>query len=261
MSTIHKPTERVIDILKCVANSEKGCTLTSITNTTGISKGTAFPILSTLTDYGFLYKSPQSNLYTIGAECFSTGYSFLNNIDIFDVITDTMDEIVHECSEICQLGTFQNGEVLYIAKSEPYRAIKLMSNVGRSLPAYASALGKCLLSSLSDEEIKELYSTGLKPLTQNTITDINSLLEQIDNVRINNYAFEKGESSPDIECIAVPLKCHDHIFASISISIPIYRSSARKIKKMLALLLDQKENLENFINTSGVDVTLTSIIH
>ena len=257
MSTIHKPTERVVNILKCISESEKGCTLTTITNTTGISKGTAFPILSTLVECGFLFKNPVSNVYTIGPECFSTGYTFLNNINIYDVITDTMDEIVHECSEICQLGTFQNGEVLYIAKSEPYRAIKLMSNIGRSLPAYASALGKCLLSSLDDSEIREFYSGGLKPLTQNTITDIDVLIEQVRNVRTTHYAAEKGESSPDIECIAVPLECQNKIFAAISISIPIYRSSPKQIKKMLSLLLNEKEKLENFIKSSGISVNLT----
>lgn len=260
MPTIHKPTERVVLILKAVSECDSGCTLTDICQMTGISKGTAFPILCTLTDLGFLYKHPQTNIYTIGAECFRAGYSFLRNINIFSIITDTMDEIVHECSEICQLGIFQNGEVFYIAKSEPYRAIKLMSSIGRSLPAYASALGKCLLSGLTDEEIRQLYASGLKPLTQNTIIDIEVLIEQIHAVRQENYASERGESSPDIECIAVPLSNRGKVFASMSISIPIYRSSPKQLKKMQSVLLEKKKKLEDFMNTSGITINLTNML-
>lgn len=261
MLEIHKPTERVVLILKTISEHDTGCTLTDICHFTGISKGTAFPILSTLTELGFLYKHPSTNLYTIGAECFRIGYSFLRNMNIFDIIRDAMDEIVHECSEICQLGIFQNGEVFYIAKSEPYRAIKLMSSIGRSLPAYASALGKCLLSGLNDDEIRELYSSGLKPLTQNTIIDIERLIEQIHSVRINHYASEQGESSPDIECIAVPLTNKNKVFAAMSISIPIYRSSPKQLKKMQTILLEKKNQLEAFISTSGININLTDMIY
>ncbi len=72
-----------------------------------------------------------------------------------------MKDIVFVCGEICQLGVLDGSDVLYIEKTEPKQAIKLESYVGKNLPAYATALGKCLLSGLNDDEIRKLYYANL----------------------------------------------------------------------------------------------------
>lgn len=251
----HNPTERVVFILNTISESKDGCTLTEICEKTKISKGTAFPILSTLVNLKMVLKNPKTNIYTIGIESFKIGYSFFKNINIYELIKDTMNEIVYEVSEICQLGIFKDGKVFYISKVEPYRAIKLMSSIGQSLPAYASALGKCLLSQLTNSEIEKMYEKGLKPLTPNTITDINILLKQIDEVRKNKIATEYGESSVEIECIATPLvDKNGNIFAAMSVSIPRYRSSPKQMKKIERILFEKKKKLEDFINFSNINM-------
>lgn len=256
-TTDHMPTVRVMKVLSTIADYDEGLTLTDIAEQTQISKGTLHPILATLVEHNYLSKTEENGHYRIGAECFKVGYSFVRNVNVMDVIKEKMDEIVHEFSEICQLGVFQNNEVFYISKSEPYRAIKLMSSIGRSLPAYASALGKALLSQLSNDEIRDLYKDGLKPLTGNTITDVEVLIKQIEKVRETRIATERGESSPDIECVAVPLRQDDTIFAAMSVSIPIYRSTPEQIEAIRKTLAEKRDEIENYIKTANIQFNLS----
>ncbi len=101
-----------------------------------------------------------------------------------------MQEIVNRCDEICQLGILDGPDVLYIEKKEPDQAIRITSYVGKALAASATALGKVLLSGLSDEMIRELYTHGLTRYTEKTTVDIETLLEQVKIVKAKGYAHE-----------------------------------------------------------------------
>ncbi|NLY08273.1 MAG: IclR family transcriptional regulator, partial [Tissierellia bacterium] len=203
--TTHKPTKRVLDVLNYISSSNEGKNLTDISNQLNISPSTLQPILKTLLNEGFI-DVDNFKFYRIGINSFITGQKYVNNTNTFSIIKKEMKEIVHKCNEICQLGVHDNiepGNVIYLYKEEPYQAIQLMSSIGLSLPAYASALGKCLLSQFTDEEIKMIYNHGMEKLTNNTITDVDILIKQIREMEKLGYSHEVGESSPDIECYAI----------------------------------------------------------
>lgn len=76
------------------------------------------------------------------------------------VLHRVMEEVVARCRETCQLGVLDQGNILYLEKVDSPQAIRLISRVGDRLPANATALGKALLSGLSDEEVRTLYAAG-----------------------------------------------------------------------------------------------------
>lgn len=247
---MHMPTKRVIEILKCLSLSDSYLSLSEISKSTGISISTLQPILKTLSDYKYLSQNKLKQ-YQIGVELFKIGNEFINNDDTIDIIRTSMKNIVHGCNEITQLGILddRNINVIYIAKEEPYQAIKLMSSVGKALPAYASALGKSLLSNYNSDIINRIFKdTKLEPLTDNTITDINELIYEINEVKIKGYSHEKGESDKDIECFAIPVTIRNNIKYSISVSTPIYRMNSQKIDLIKKTLLDEKLILDNLLN-------------
>lgn len=244
---LHNPTLRVLEIFKVLFVNNNGLSFSEISQITGISKGTLHPILTTLIYEDFLQIN--ENKINIGKNCFKIGNAYVHSLDFIDTIKPHMKDIVFVCGEICQLGVLDGSDVLYIEKTEPKQAIKLESYVGKNLPAYATVLGKCLLSGLNDDEIRKLYldKNSFQKYTQNTVSDISSLLKQIYEVRANGYAHEIAESNKDIECVAVPLRSDGKIIASISVSLPIYRSNNEKIRSIIEILklqaaLIEKEN-------------------
>lgn len=252
MNDLHKPTERVLTILLILSDHD-GLTLTELSNISNIPKGTISPILKTLTDMKFIHLS-NNNLYKIGANSFKVGSTFMESFNVIDMIKSSMKEIVEICNEICQLGIYDNGNVLYIEKIEPKQSIKLVSSVGKTIPAYSSAIGKALLTQFTNEEVKTIYTNGLLPITKHTITDIDVLIDNLNESREKGFAYESMESNENIECFAVPLEANGSIFSAISISIPIFRNTREKSLESIEILLEYKEKIEKRLKYINIDI-------
>lgn len=240
---MHKPTERVLDILLLISKEKEALNLSQISEITNIPKSTLFPILATLNKKKFIYKN-EDNTYKMGINSYLVGSSYIGKHTILGMIEKYMIKIVEECNEICQLGILRNNMVFYIAKKEPEQAIKLVSSVGKLLPVYSTALGKMLMSQYSAREIKEYIGENYTALTKYTKTNIKDFLKDLNNARKNNFAIDIKETSEEIECIAVAIEKEKKILAAISISVPVYRSSEEKFIKLKDLLFKYKKIIE-----------------
>ncbi|ABR46727.1 Transcriptional regulator IclR-like protein [Alkaliphilus metalliredigens QYMF] len=249
----HRSTARVLDILKLLAFSDKGYSLTEISKLIGAPKSSLFPIVQTLHKRNFIALDQSSSKYTIGLNSFIVGSSYIEHLDIVSYIREEMKTIVASCSETCQLGILHKNEVLYIAKVDSSQPIRLISYVGKKIPAYATALGKALLSQFTDEEVQILYPEALVPYTENTIVNIKELIHQLQAVRKTKIAYEKEEVAEHIQCIAVPLEKSNQIIAAISISIPIFRVNKEKLLEIEKQLLKSKERIEQLLDNINFD--------
>lgn len=91
-------------------------------------------------------------------------------------------------------------------------------------------VGKALLSGLTNEEVRALYAGGLPRLTEQTITDVETLLAQLEAVRRGELAMEREESTDQLACWAAPLRRKGTVFAALSISVPLFRCREEKIE-------------------------------
>ncbi|MCF2628568.1 MAG: IclR family transcriptional regulator [Fusobacterium mortiferum] len=245
MKEEHKPTKRVLDILDILATTTKGMTLTEISKAIDSPKSTLHPIVQTMVQNKYIFFDENTYKYFIGIKTFCIGSSYTNNLDLLDIIKKEMKYIVEKTNEICQLGILNKDKVLYIAKVDSERAIRIISNVGKELPAYCTALGKALLCNENIDSLKELYPEGLKKYTENTILNFEKLYEELQKIQKESIAFEFSEIMEDLVCVATPLKIEDnHIVAAISISIPSFRINDKKLIEIKDILLQSKEKIE-----------------
>lgn len=252
MNLLHKPTERVTNILTIIAQNSGKLNFSSISKLTNTPKSTLSPILKTLVELEFLVLDPISQTYTIGLSAFQIGQIFLKNINGLDLIKAHMRNIVDECNETCQIGINHNNEVLYLTKVECAQPIKLMSSIGRNLPLYCTGLGRALLCSYSEESIKNLYSQGMDKFTENTITNVEDLIQIMDKVKKEGIAEEIGEVTSDACCIAVPIKVNNQIIAAIGISMPIFRAKKEKIEKIKKLLCEHSNSISKELENLNI---------
>lgn len=241
---MHKPTERVTKVLLTIANELKGLNLSSISQLTNIPKSTLSPILDVLRHYKLIFRK-DDNTYIIGENAYLIGKSYEQNYLGFDTIKEYMKKIVLECNEICQLAVLREDKVLYIAKEEPNQAIQLVSYEGKLLPASSTALGKVLLSQFTDDQIKKIIGNDIKKINQNTITNIDDLLLEIDNARNNQFAIDMRETSDEIICLAVPILKNGKIICAISVSIPVYRFTEEKLNFIKQVCMKYKNQIES----------------
>lgn len=256
----HRPTSRVLDILELLAFSSDGYTLTEISNAINAPKSSIFPVVRTLYERKFIEMNKHTSKYTIGINAFAIGSSYSQNLNILDFITEEMQLIVDKSLETCQLAVLNKDKVLYMAKIDSPEPIRLISSVGKSLPAYCTALGKALLCDYSKEMLEELYPDGLQAYTSNTITDFDVLNAQLAVIRKTNIATEIGEATDHIKCVAVPIRKNNNIVFAISVSIPSFRATTEKIELVQKLLLQSKTKIETLLNKLDIDMSSLTFI-
>lgn len=132
-------------------------TLTQIVNLSGMSKTTVHRLLKSLVAHQYVSIDRHSE-YVLGSQivCLgakalhtsvaSTGYSIARAL--YDATKLTV------C--ICTLSGF---EIVYLQKIAPRITIK--QDVGSTRPAYCTALGKCQLAYLPEEELDRVFTVNL----------------------------------------------------------------------------------------------------
>ena len=143
--------------------------------------------------------------------------------------------------ETVQLATLDGIENVYVAKVEADQRLVLRSNVGSRLPAYATGLGKVLLSGLDDDELRRrFHGVKFQRFTERSITDFAKLYEVIQQVRKDGFGVDNGEYTSGVFCVAVPVRDHSgHVISAMSVSVPEVRSTSASRLRASDVLLEQ----------------------
>ena len=71
----------------------------------------------------------------------------------------------------------------------------MVSHVGMVHPMYCSGVGKAIMATLPDEEVKKIWNESIiEKKTDKTITDFSQMQEVLDEVRQNGYALDDEEN-------------------------------------------------------------------
>ena len=243
----HKPTERVLSIFNLLSGHPQGLTLTQISQQLAIPKSTISPILQEMVFQNYLYLNNNSGRYFLGISLHAIASSYDITNELSPQVRRIMQRITQETNEMCQLGILEGSEILYLVKEVPTEEspIQIISYTGKKLPAYATALGKALLSSYTREELEALYPEGLTAITPNTITDFDRLWEQLQEIKTTDIAYESEEVTPFLCCYATPIVLTTDQSIALSISLPLFRTNDEKIAQIKEVLLHAKEEIEN----------------
>jgi IclR family transcriptional regulator, KDG regulon repressor len=115
----------------------------------------------------------------------------------------------------------------------------LVARIGTRMTAHATAVGKVLLASQSNQLLRELYQGYDFPVrTEHTLKSLAELLEQLTFVRKRGFAFDREESTIGVQCVAAPIRDHDRgVVAAMSIGIPNDRLDEARLQELTQMLL------------------------
>ena len=235
---MHQPTLRVLDILDLLAASGGPLRLTDFNKSLEIPKSTLLPILQTLCQRKYLYQD-QNGLYRAGTALFSMGSSFSGCFPLLDYVNETLEALAAKLQETCYFGSLEDGQVLYLSKQDSPQPLRVLTDTGRRMPAYATSLGKALLMDHGLAELQALYPDGLSAVTPNTITDPQLLAVQLQQARTDGYTWEVEESTEHVRCFAVPVRKHGSIVAAISVALPLFRYREEQKHTIVTILKDR----------------------
>lgn len=226
--------ERSLDILEALAQANEPLGVTEIGNRISLHKSTVHRILQTLCYRGYVEKERESERYRIGVKIVELGMRFLNNLEIRKVAAPYLAELAKALDEVVNLVLPDDGEVVYIDKTESSHVVSMQSKVGRRAPMHCTAVGKAILATLPEYEVLHILKTkGMVKNTPNTITDPEVLLENLKEVRKNQIAVEIEENEVGIICLGTPVFDYSGLaIGAISVSGPASRIQEKGIVRI-----------------------------
>lgn len=214
-----KVLEKALNILELFDERGKELTVTEVSGSLDLNKPSSFRILSNLEDFGYLDKDPKTARYRLGPKLYDLGSLAEPHARIRKVAHPFLEKLNEQCHETVHLAVLHKGQALYVDKLEGKRTIRVITRVGARLPAHCSGVGKVLLSALSEEALgNTLLEKGLSRFTNNTITDLDFLKQELAKCRKRGHATDNEEIEEGLKCVAAPVYEKGEIVAAISIS-------------------------------------------
>lgn len=223
--------DRAFDVLNTLA-SKDGMTLSEVAFELNQSPATIYRVLSTLQAREIVETDPASQVWNIGPAAFQIGYAFMRRSSVVERSRPIMRDLMVQTGETSNLGIEKSDMVMFVSQVETHETIRAFFPPGTQSPLHASGIGKALLAHYAPDRIARLLkSNSLEKFTDKTITTPEKLLEEMETIRSQGFAFDDEEKTSGMRCIAAPiLNFYGEAVAGISVSGPTHRMTLGHIE-------------------------------
>ena len=215
-----KSATRVMQILDLLREYPLGLSISEVGRILDLPKSSVHELLHSMVETSYLLQ--EGKRFRLGVKVFEIGQAALRSSEVIHVARPLMKWAGEELNEVVQLALLDGKEVVYLSKMQFRKDLNIQSRIGARLPAHATALGKAILSTKSDDQVLAKFSdVEFKAYTPNSLTSINGLISNLHSARENSFAFDNEEYTPGVVCFAMPFKnIAGQTLGAISISMP-----------------------------------------
>jgi IclR family acetate operon transcriptional repressor len=204
--------ERALDLLEALAGAgQEGMALSGLARQLDTSKSTVLALLRTLTGRGFVAEvgTGRARRYRLGLALARLGDEVLSQISLLDVALPSLRAMTDETGWTSRVGVLDEAFAVIIGRVDGPGIVRFQSGLARRELPHCSAVGKALLSNLPEAQVRAIVErTGLPARTATTITDVQQLLRDLDQVRARRFSIDDEEDSEGVICLGAPV--YDH---------------------------------------------------
>lgn len=192
--------------MESLADNPQGLTMQEVINLLDYPKTTAFRLLSSLTEMGYLTQHHESGRYTLSRRLLRLGLAALGESNIVEHAAQPMRALRDVIRESVMLGVFIGNRVVLLEQVLGSHNFTFMLKPGSDFCLHASAPGKLFLALMpADERDAAMASVDFKPFNDNTITSVEALNAELERVRTQGYATDMEEELSGVHCLAAPI--------------------------------------------------------
>lgn len=216
--------------------------VTELANELGHSKSTIYSHLQTLKERNILVQ--ENDGYRLSLRILDIATHVRGQVGNYDVISNEVDKLAEETSEIVQFGIEEHGQVSYLYKATGENAVETRSRVGIQQPMYSTSLGKTILAFMPPQRTEDIIqSTEYTAWTSRTITSPKDLYDDLEAIVERGYGIDDEENIEGLRCIAAPVKNGDTVLGAISITGPSSRFTHDRLHGDLAEHVQRAANV------------------
>jgi IclR family pca regulon transcriptional regulator len=224
-------------VLEAFTATETQFSLSEITTRTGLDAGTAFRMINTLVQLGYLQRVPSSKKYRLTLKVLDLGFSAIARTELRTVARPILRSLVSEINEAASLAALDGFEMVYLERVHAgLSRLGVDVRIGTRLPAYYTAMGQAVLAFLPQKTVQSVLEMGqrvkITPYTPTTIDEIETYLE---HVRKSGFAVADPKVVVGLRVLAAPILDVDgQSLAAISVAAPSTSITLEEFVKRMA---------------------------
>jgi len=214
-----------------------------VANHLKMAKSTVHDHLRTLESTGYVVRDGER--YKLGPRLLDLGGFARQQLNIYQVAGPEIEELAQETGHHANLMIEDYGKGVFLCKSTGQNAVQLDTYEGMQVPLHTAALGKAILARLPEGRVETIIGRhGLEKVTANTITDRETLFEELTLIREREYAIDDEERVRGMRCIAAPISNESEtVVASVSVSGPTSFMQGEKFESTIPELVSGTANI------------------
>ncbi|MGO2508334.1 MAG: IclR family transcriptional regulator domain-containing protein [Vibrio hibernica] len=195
---------RGLAVIRSFQGNKMYMTLSEMAEMNDMSRASARRFLLTLQTLG--YVKNEGRQFSLTPKVLELGYSYLATLDVGGIVSSYLEQITQQIHQSSSASVIDGTEIVYIARVPVRSLLAFNLQIGARLPAYATSMGRVLLSGLETEKIQLiLQQSNIEHLTPYTLTNIDDLLIEIKKIKVQGYSINDQELELGLRSVAVPV--------------------------------------------------------
>lgn len=219
--------ERMMTLLDALAKKSEPVSLKELSQSSGLHPSTAHRILNDLV-LARMVDRTEPGSYQLGMRLLELGNLVKARLNVRDAAAGPMRELHRLTGETVNLSVRQGDEIVYVERTVSERSgMQVVRAIGGRAPLHLTSTGKLFLANDDTRAVRSYaMRTGLAGHTPNSITALNQLEQELDEVRRLGYARDNEELELGVRCIAAGIRDDSQsLVAGLSISAPADRAN------------------------------------
>ncbi|HRO61493.1 MAG TPA: IclR family transcriptional regulator, partial [Burkholderiaceae bacterium] len=207
-------------VLEALARSDRPLGVTELATRLALGKSNVHRLLQALTELGYAHRDESTSAYRATIRLWELGSAVLGNLDLREAAESHMETLRERSRETVHLSILDGDEVVYVHKLDSPEPVRAYSQIGGRAPAYCVATGKAMLAWQGDAFLESLAGR-LRHHSPNTIVEPQAFLREMERVRRNGFAVNRGEWRESVCGVAAPVRePGGRVIAAIGLSGP-----------------------------------------
>jgi DNA-binding IclR family transcriptional regulator len=195
--------DRAAAILGAFDATHRELTLAALVARCGLPRSTTHRTADRMIRLGWLDK-PRDR-YRIGNRLFEISGLAPIRHELREAVLPFLQDLHTATRTTVQLGVLDGTQVLVVEKITGHRPMPMLSQVGGTIPAHCSGLGRAILAYSDAATVDAVIAAGLSPRTPRTLTTPTAVLRELAAIPDRGWAVDREEGNIGVSCVAAPV--------------------------------------------------------
>ncbi|MFL0287235.1 IclR family transcriptional regulator [Mycobacterium sp. SMC-21] len=244
--------DRALYILELLARrGEAG--VTELASDIGVHKSTVSRLLAALEDRELVEQAFERGKYRLGFGILRLANAVSGRLDVTRQGREICERLALEVGETVNIAVLRSEYAVNVDQARGPAAISTHNWVGELTPLHATSSGKVLLAFMSADARRDLLAeAGLRRFTEHTITSVERLEAQLQDVPRTGYVVSLEELEHGLNAVAAPIRDHlGGVIAALSVSGPAYRLTVERVQEIAPAVVSAADDVSRRMGYRG----------